>query len=96
MKNSYILLLMLCCVSFFYNCGDEDFSKADPDKAVVQGFLFPGNKASITINRQRILAGEDTTMDLPLAGLKVKLSNETTGESEELKIMVTEHTPHLW
>ncbi|MDO5571011.1 MAG: hypothetical protein Q4F97_06045 [Bacteroidales bacterium] len=85
MKNSYILLLLITGISFFYNCGDDGFSVSDPDKAVIQGYLFPGHTAEITINRQQILASEDTTMDLPLSGLSVTLSNQTTGKSEVLK-----------
>ena len=69
------LLLLTCCT---------DFSEADPDQAVVEGFMHAGRTASISVNRQLVFTTGDTTFSQPIAGLQLTLFNETTGHSEML------------
>lgn len=73
----FILLLLLLC-------GCEDFAQADPDQAVVEGFLHANRTAEIKVNRQLVFSGGDTTFSQPLSMLHITFVNESTGKSETL------------
>ncbi len=75
-------MIILCS---FFGCEKETFATADPDQAVVEGYLFPGRIAEIKINQQFIYELNDTSFSKPITGLEVLLSNITTGNSEILK-----------
>jgi hypothetical protein len=73
----------------------EDFASADPDQAVVEGYLHAGRTPEIRINRQLVIAEGDTTYDNPLSGLTLTLLNETTGRSETLSESADEAGTYL-
>lgn len=75
---------LLPIVAMLFLIGCEDFAKADPDQAVVEGFLHAGRTATIKVNRQLVFAVGDTTFEQPIGGLALELFNETSGKSEKL------------
>ena len=86
MKKYNLIINILCCafVCAFVSC-DDNLAESDPEQAVVEGYLYPGNTAEVKINQQYIYALNDTTFEKPISGLNVLLSNLTTGNDEILR-----------
>lgn len=82
MKKGIISLWILLLLLFVYGC--EDFAQADPDQAVVEGFLHPNRIAQIKVNRQLVFSSGDTTFSQPLSMLHITFVNESSGVSETL------------
>ena len=82
MKQLLYILPLFAAASIVAGC--EDFASADPDQAVVEGYLHAGHTPQIKLNRQLVIADGDTTYAQPLSGLVLTLTNQTTGESEVL------------
>lgn len=67
------------------SCEGGGFAKADPDQAVVEGYLHAGRTAEIRINQQFVYEREDTTFEMPIGELDIVLTNLTTEEKEILR-----------
>ncbi|MEG1617465.1 MAG: DUF4249 family protein [Bacteroidales bacterium] len=74
-----------CVLAFFMLVGCEEFSTADPDQVVVQGFLFPGRTAEISVNHQLVIERGDTLFDSPVSDLVIRLTDLNSDENEYLQ-----------
>jgi len=79
MKSIVYILSVLAMASLFYSCEKVDQQSINSDKVVVEGYLKPDQKVSISVTKEIAYDSSDSAEN-PIEGLDILLTNNDTSE----------------
>lgn len=79
MDKIRLILIVLVSIIAISACEKVEQQLSNSDKAVLQGYLIPGRKASISISKEIAYASSDS-VEVPIEGLEIIISNGLNSE----------------
>lgn len=79
MRYTAFFISVIAVVLSFFSCEKVDQQSNNSDKVVVEGYLKPSQKVSITVTKEIAYASNDST-EAPIEGLEILLTNNDISE----------------